>query len=273
MQNQSARVVGLKLRSKRLPRPVADWLRRQLDRLLGFHGFNELYGRFAPCKATEISQAFLDQLGVRVEMEGEPLSIVPREGPLLFVANHPHGLVDGFALDAQLTPTRPDGWLLGLYALGDVPEFRERLIMVDPRRRRSKRKQNLRAWREAHRLLANGQALVVFPAGAIARFDWTTRTVRDPAWSPHVAALARRTRAAVMPFHIHGRNGFGFQLAGLVSPRLQPLFIFAEMNRMRGRTLRITAGPPIPADTLAALPSDEAAIAYVRARAEALAGG
>lgn len=272
MQERTAGPIRLRVKSKRLPAAVSGWLGRQFDRMLGFARFNAIYADFAPCAASEASRNFLDRLNIRVDMDGEPLSSVPKKGPLLFVANHPHGLVDGFALDAQLTPTRPDGWLMGFYVLGEVPEFRERLITVDPERKRSKRRRNLRGWREAYRLLERGGALVVFPAGAVSRFDRRKRRPRDPEWSPHIAALARRTGAAVMPFHIHGRNSWPYLFLGAVSPKLQNLLVFSEMHRTRGRVLRITAGPVITAAELAALPSNEAAITYLRDRTDALAG-
>ena len=74
-----------------------------------------------------------------------------------------------------------------------------------------------------------------------------------------------------MPIYIHGRNTWPFLFLGSISPKLQNLFLFSEMYRTRGRVVRITAGPLIGAAELAALPSNDAAIAYLRARTEALA--
>jgi putative hemolysin len=239
--------------------------------LFGFERFNALYRRLPPGPAVSLSPALVDDLAVVLETDGAPLDLVPRHGPVVFVANHPHGLIDGFALDALLTPVRPDAMLMAVYALGDIPEYSGRLVLVDPQKRRSRQRQNRRGWLKAQRLLADGGALVVFPAGGVSRFQWRRLPVEDQAWSPHIAAFARRTGATVVPIYIHGRNGWLFQLIGAITPRLQTLFVFGELPRMRGRTLCLTIGQPIPASSWSQLPDDAATIAFFRKQTEMLA--
>jgi putative hemolysin len=265
-------VISVKVKSKRLPNAVAEGFRRLLNRFFGFERFNALYRRLPPGPAVSLSPALLDELAVVLETGGAPLDLVPRRGPVIFVANHPHGLVDGFALDRLLTPVRPDAMLMAVYALGDIPEYRGRLVLVDPEKRRSRRRQNRRGWLQAQRLLAGGHALVVFPAGGVSRFQWRRLSVGDQDWSPHIAALARRAGATVVPIYIHGRNGWLYQLIGAIAPGLQNLFIFGELTKMRGRTLRLTIGRPLPSSTWSHLPDDAATIAFLRKQTEMLAG-
>lgn len=264
-------VISVKVKSKRLPKAVSERLRRWFNRLFGFERFNALYRRLPPCPPLSLSAAILEQLAVHTQTSGEPLDSVPRSGPVIFVANHPHGLIDGFVLDCLLTPIRPDGLLMAVYALGEIPEYRSRLVLVDPQKRRSRRLQNARGWLKAHRLLADGGALLVFPAGGVSRFQWRRLAVEDPDWSPHIAALARRSGATVVPIYIHGRNGWPFQLIGAIAPQLQNLFIFGELSKMRGRTLRLTVGRPMPESAWSHLPGDQATIAFFRNQTEMLA--
>jgi putative hemolysin len=268
--SRNREVISVKVKSKRLPKAVSERLRHWFNRLFGFERFNALYRELPPCQPLALSAAILEQSAVHLQTDGEPLASVPRSGPVIFVANHPHGLVDGFALDCLLTPIRPEARLMAVYALGEIPEYRGRLVLVDPQKRRSRRRQNARGWLKAHRLLAGGGALVVFPAGGVSRFQWRRLAAEDPDWSPHIAALARRFRATVVPIYIHGRNGWPFQLIGAIAPQLQNLFIFGEFSKMRGRTLRLTVGRPMPESSWSHLPGDEATIAFFRDQTEML---
>lgn len=271
MQGRDSEIVSLKVKSKRLPQGVANWLRRSFNRLLGIEKFNTIYRQLPPYKDTEIGRAFFDTLNIKVEMDGTPIGELPAKGPLIFVANHPHGIADGLAIDILLRPNWPDGALMAVYVLGDVPEFRKRLILVDPQKRRSRRGLTLQGWREAYKLLLEGRALATFPAGSVSRFQWRGRSVSDREWSPHIAGLARRTNASVVPVFIHGGNSWLFQAAGLVSQQLQNLLIFGEFPKMHGKTFRMTLGRLIPPEDLTALPSDEAASAFLRQQVYELA--
>ena len=51
---------------------------------------------------------FLDGLGVRYECSEDDLHRIPERGPVVVVANHPFGLIEGPILGALLAKIRPD---------------------------------------------------------------------------------------------------------------------------------------------------------------------
>src|SRR5215475_6743179 len=57
---------------------------------------------------------------------------IPAHGPVLVVANHPYGVLDGALLTVLLTRVRPDVKVLTNSLLGDVPELQQHCIFVDP---------------------------------------------------------------------------------------------------------------------------------------------
>ncbi|MEL6745865.1 MAG: hypothetical protein AAFO68_10445, partial [Pseudomonadota bacterium] len=113
-------------------------------------------------------------------------------------------------------------------------------------------------------------ALVVFPAGAVSRFRWARKKVADPEWNPHIASIARRTGATVVPIFIHGRGGFWFQIAGVISGRLQTMTLFTELLKMKGRTLRITVGKPLVPEKWSHILGDERLVNHFRDQVEVL---
>ncbi|HZP19000.1 MAG TPA: lysophospholipid acyltransferase family protein [Bauldia sp.] len=263
-------VFGLKVRIRQLPGPVVDAIRRLLDRLLGFTAFNAIYARLPPSDTDNFAATLLAGMDVRVEWDGAPKETVPLTGPLVVVANHPFGMVEGMALGAFFSALRSDVSVMVLHLLSAIPEYRERLIFVEPRPSPKRRMQNAAGWMKALRWLGDGGVVAVFPAGLVARYDWRRRKLVDRPWSPRVAGLIRRSGATVIPVWFHGGNGWLFQVLGTVAPGLQDALLMRQMVNKRGATLRAALGTPIAPERLAAFPDDAAAIAFLRAETEKL---
>jgi putative hemolysin len=243
--------------------------------MLGLLGIDRLY---AVCKALpplppeEFGAALLAAMGVKTEWSGLPMEAIPETGPLVVVANHPFGLVEALALEAMLLKRRPDVNFIAWQSLAELPGLGQHYIFVDPLRSPKTRAGNVTAWRRAFEWLERGGALGVFPAGRVARFDWSRMTVADWPWNPHIARIARRLKVPVLPVFFHGRNSLGFLLAGMVMPTLHQSLVVREANNKRGRTLRGVVGPIIRPEELAGFAGDEEATALMRGRTEALAG-
>ena len=60
----------------------------------------------------------LRKLDIQMELLPEDLAKIPRKGPLLIVANHPFGGIDGLALGSLLSKVRPNFKLLVNQELG-----------------------------------------------------------------------------------------------------------------------------------------------------------
>ena len=243
---------------------------RFIERVLGI---DTLYGL---CKTLSLtpetfSAKILDAMQIRTEWSGLPVSQIPTAGPLLVIANHPYGLIEGLALDTLLLSRRTDVTVMVWHMVAKLPGALDRGIYVDPLRHPDNRKLNIQGFRKAIDLMTRGGALLVFPAGQVARFSWSRRAVVDPPWNPHIARLARRAKAAVLPVYFHGYNGLPFQLAALMMPKLHQSLIVREINNKRGTTLRATIGHLIPPEDVGRFGTDEEAIHFLRRRTEALA--
>jgi putative hemolysin len=264
-------VMSLRISSKRLPPALLERVRLGLNWLLGFHKFDKVYHQLPPCAPADFSQVFLDAMEMRTEFDGEPIDAIPSTGPLILIANHPFGIVDGLALDAMLQSIRPDVTSMTVHQFSAVPEWRARQIFVGPPQRHDRQHLSFRGWRQAFRWIAHGGAIVLFPAGRVALFQWRRMAVLDRPWSPHIATIARRTGAPVLPVFVHGRNGLRFQLASCIHPQLQNLMVVGEAAKMRGRTLRATVGQLVQPQELTNFTTDEQAIEFLRQRTETLA--
>lgn len=241
------------------PEPVAG----ALGKLLRFERLEEVVrGVRARQKAGAFAEEMLRALGVTYRVEAQDLGRIPATGPLVVVANHPHGFVEGAVLLAMLSRVRPDVRLLANSLLGLVPELRDQLILVDPFGGAAR--ENARGLREAREWLRQGGALAVFPAGEVSHADWGQREIVDPPWNEAAARLARQCGARVVPVYFAGANSALFQIAGLVHPRLRTALLPHELLNKRNTEIEARVGHP--------LASEEHSTAELRRRTYWLAG-
>jgi putative hemolysin len=258
--------------SNRLVRNLLLPLRPMLEWGVGIPQVNAVYRqvqRLDP--ARPFADRTLEALGVAYSVADEERANIPARGPVVVVANHPFGGIEGVILLSVLQSVRPDVRFMANYMLGAFDELRESFIFVDPFGARSAAARNIQPMKESLRWLQSGGMLGIFPSGEVSSFDLHCGLVRDPAWDHKVAAIVRRTQATVLPIFFHGCNGAGFQLAGLVHPRLRTALLVRQLTNKRGREIRFRIGTPIPWKDMAGITSDEKLIRFLRLRSYLLA--
>jgi len=247
---------------KPLPPPVTGMLGKvlhlnQLEQLCR-HAQSMDAGRPFP-------QRVLDALDVRCRVSDSDLAKVPAHGPVVAVANHPFGMIEGALLAALLPRVRQDVRILANHLLGIIPDLHGHLILVDPFGGPEAARRNSAALREAIAWLACGGMLVAFPAGEVSYFDFRHRAVTDPAWKATAAWLIRQTNAASVPLFFAGTNGPLFQVAGLVHPALRTLMLPNELLNKRQGEIELRIGAPVPAQHWRGM-DDQAITAALRQR-------
>ena len=212
------------------------------------------------------ARRLLDALDIRFEVEAADRKRIPACGPAVIAANHPYGIVEGLILAALLEGIRPDWKILANVALAGLDELRTHLIFVNPFEARDANPQNRGPLRESIRLLAGGGALVIFPAGEVAHLNWTEHAITDPPWKTTAARLALRAHSPVVPVFFEGANSVPFQVTGVLHAGLRTMGLAREFHKMRGKTVRLQIGQPIPHTVLSRYGDAERAITYVRLR-------
>lgn len=233
--------------------------------LLGFSQLNALHAQAIAVGGACWSQCVLDSLDVRCEVMDSQLTRIPSRGPLVVVANHPFGGLDGLALAAMLRRVRPDVKLIANFLLRAIPELQDEAFFVDPFGGADAAARSVAGLRAALRWVKAGGALAVFPAGEVSRIEWTSRRVVDRAWNPTIAKLIRRTGAHVTPVYFEGRNRAIFHLAGLAHERIRTAMLGRELLAKRGAKLKVRIGTPIAPTRMKSM-DDHALTTFLRAK-------
>ena len=238
-----------------------------IERLLRFPELNDLHRTTQDLPEEKyVATRMLEALKVHVVVKDDYLAQIPTEGPLVIVANHPFGGIEGIVLADVLRRVRPDVKLLTNEMLKMVPELSDDMIAVNVFGSKEATAQNSRGLREAMRWIKDGHCLGIFPAGEVSHLKISHRRIADPEWNPQIARIIQRTGATVVPIFFEGRNSVAFQLAGLVHPRLRTVMLPTEMMKRRGRRIRLRIGRPISPERIAKFESPNALNDFLRVR-------
>jgi len=246
-----------------------------VESAMGINGVNRIYADVhAQLDDTENDKAFfmktLRVMGVHFEVDNADFERIPKEGPLIVIANHPFGGIDGVVLGALIKGVRQDAKLMGNYLLAEMEGIRGSIIRVDPFGGEASARANLSGMRDAIRLLRAGGCLGTFPSGEVSSLCLKSRAVVDPPWTGHIVNLALKTGANILPVYFEGCNSRFFQAAGLVHPRLRTALLGREFSRARGREIRLKVGELIQPKHLETFGNKEAATEYLRLKTYAL---
>ncbi len=257
-----------------LPGVCNRWLERLVEKVFGLSTLERLYHELPPSSGQqEFLQIVLDLFNIRYSVNQPSGGAVPATGAALLVANHPFGGLDGVLLAHHLLQQRADVKFMANYILGRIPELEDLFIGVDPFGGDNAKVANTRPLREALRWLKSGGVLVIFPAGEVSHLYASKRRVTDPEWSPAVARIVRATQTPVIPVCFEGANSVGFQLAGLMHPRLRTMLLPRELLNKEQRTFEMTIGKPIAAKRLASFETDSDLMRFLRLQTYSLYRG
>ncbi|MGA2344789.1 MAG: GNAT family N-acyltransferase [Candidatus Sulfotelmatobacter sp.] len=211
-------------------------------------------------------ETLLAEMRIGLSVGAADQARIPASGPVVVVANHPYGVLDGAILTVLLTRVRPDVKVLTNFLLSDVPELQKHCIFVDPFQTDRSLESNRRGLREAVTWLQKGGMLAVFPAGEVSHWQMSAAQIVDPEWNDAAVRLIRKTGAAALPAYLCGHNGVGFQLMGMIHPKLRAAFLLQEFLNQAGKKVEVRVGSAIPADAVQSIADDHEATEYLRWR-------
>lgn len=188
----------------------------------------------------------LDIMGIDVRTPPEQVARIPKEGPVVVVANHPHGLVDGMVMAELIGRVRTDYKILTRSLLTGIPEIEEFMVPVPFPHEDNARELGLEMRNICMDHLKKGGVIVLFPAGKVAASETWFGPAVEPEWNPFTAKMVMRSGATVVPIRFPGQNTRAYQIANKLSATLRQGLLLHEIRRALNKPQAPVIGQPIP---------------------------
>ena len=229
---------------------------RLIERVTGQPYLKWLYedNRANPVPGESFWTAAIRRRELKLVFNEETLAQWPKTGPLVVVANHPFGVLDGLIICEIVSRVREDFRVLTNAVLLRAEEVKTFLLPVDFAETEEALKTNLRTRAEAKSFLMKGGCLVVFPAGGVSTTPtiWHKRAI-DTEWKNFTARLISQAKAPVAPVYFAGQNSRLFQLASHISMTLRLSLLFKEVHDKIGSEIHVRLGDVVPYEGLAGI--------------------
>ena len=202
-----------------------------------------------------------------LDLPGAGLDNIPREGPLVIVANHPYGILDGLAMGRMLSAVRGDFRILANIVFRRAEDLKRVILPIDFAETKEAQKLNIATRKAALSYLAEGGAIGVFPGGTVSTAAKPFSRPMDPPWKPFTARMIAKSGATVVPVFFDGHNSRLFQLASHLNYTLRMALLINEFDSRVGEPIRAHVGRPLPQAELRARAKDAPAMMdYLRAQ-------
>jgi putative hemolysin len=205
-------------------------------------------------------QVMDQRYGLNLDIVSGSLDNIPCDKPLIMIANHPYGLLDGLMMGYILTHTRGDFRILAHRVFLRAEDLNCVILPISFDETKEAVKLNLETRKVALDYLNKGGAIGIFPGGTVSTAAKPFAHPMDPAWRSFTARLIAKSGATVVPLFSDGANSSLFQYACRLHYNLRMGLLIKEFRARVDTRVRVVIGEPIDPSEMKAREKDARAL-------------
>ena len=207
------------------------------------------FERMGEVKGQAFWPATMKAMGIDLNTPAHQLARIPTDGPVVLVANHPHGLVDGMILADLIGRRRPDYRILTRALLTGLDESAAGYMIPVPFPHDPDAQEKMLQMRAlAMEHLAQKGLIALFPSGAVAASQSMWGPAIEGEWNVFTAKMIRTSGATIVPLYFTGANSRLYHIANRISPVLRQGLLLHEVVHSFDKPQAPIIGKPITPD-------------------------
>ena len=197
-----------------------------------------------------------ERYGLTLDVVGGELANIPQDGPLILIANHPYGILDGLMMGHILSHTRGDFRIIANRVFRKAEDINRIILPISFDETREAVQLNLDTRRQALNYLGQDGAIGIFPGGTVSTGLHPFSHPMDPGWRGFTARMVAKSNAVVVPVFFDGHTSRLFQIASHLHSTLRMGLLIKEFRKRVDTPVRVVVGQPIGRDILDPLARD-----------------
>ena len=211
-----------------------------LRKLMHEREFVEFAEKYPHLQGIEFIEQALEHFNFTYSARESEKERIPRSGPIVIIANHPIGSLDGLALIKMVSEIRPDVKAVVNEMLMAVKPLKNLLLPVNVMTGNTAKQDIARIQKH----LENQGTIIIFPAGEVSRLR--PQGIRDTKWNAGFVRMAKLAKAPILPIFIEGRNSSLFYGISMIYKPLATALLVDEMFKQKNKHLPMRIGQLIP---------------------------
>ena len=191
-------------------------------------------------------QVIVERYGLNLRVVVGSLDLIPREGPLILIANHPYGILDGLMMGHILSLVRGDFRIMAHRVFRKAEDLERVILPISFDETKEALALNIETRKTALAYLAQGGAIGIFPGGTVSTAAKPFGRPMDPGWRSFTARMIAKSEATVVPVFFDGHNSRLFQFMSHLHTTLRMGLLIKEFRARLNSAVDVVVGQPIP---------------------------
>lgn len=205
-------------------------------------------------------KVMVERYGLSLDVTRGALSNIPKDGPLILIANHPYGILDGLMMGHVLSEVRGDFRILANHVFRKAKDLDRVVLPISFAETKEAMRLNIETRKTALSYLEDGGAIGIFPGGTVSTAAKPFSRPLDPRWRGFTARMVGKSNATVVPIYFDGRTSRLFQIASHMHNTLRMGLLIKEFKKCVDAPVKVVIGDPIGRDKLDPLAKDSRAM-------------
>ncbi|MEM1273945.1 MAG: lysophospholipid acyltransferase family protein [Pseudomonadota bacterium] len=201
-------------------------------------------------------EIMVQRYGLSLDVIAGSLDHIPASGPVVVVANHPYGILDGLILGYIMSKSRGDFRILAHRVFRKAEDLDRIILPISFDDTKEAMALNISTRKAALRYLADGGIIGIFPGGTVSTAHKPFARPMDPNWRSFTARMITKSDAQVVPVYFDGHNSRLFQLMSHMHSTLRMGMLIKEFKSRVNTPVRIAVGEPIARDEIERFKTD-----------------